>query len=200
LTKLHNIRQDGQSVEEYTREFERLLMTCDLRESEDQTIVRYLGGLSESIWNVVELQTFSTLDEVTNLAHKVEAQRKARLKRDLQKPLSRTYPFLRGETPQTSKTTPKPAGHITPKPNSTKPPFNQLEKRRCYKCQGFGHIASECTNRRVMIMAECQAIVEAELEEENKDKEVHLMEVEEEECVEVADEGELLVLRRALNG
>ena len=49
-------------------------------------------------------------------------------------------------------------------------------------------------------MVECQAIVEAELEEENKDKEVHLMEVEEEECVEVADEGELLVLRRALNG
>jgi len=49
FSKLHNIRQDGRSVEEYTREFERLLMTCDLRESEDQTIVRYLGGLSESI-------------------------------------------------------------------------------------------------------------------------------------------------------
>jgi len=55
FTKLHNIRQDGRGVEEYTREFERLLMTCDLRESEDQTIMRYLGGLNESIRNVVEL-------------------------------------------------------------------------------------------------------------------------------------------------
>ena len=73
FTKLHNIRQDGRSVEEYTRELERLLMTCDLRESEDQTIVRYLGGLNESIRNVVELQAFSTLDEVTILAHKVES-------------------------------------------------------------------------------------------------------------------------------
>jgi len=73
FTKLHNIRQEGRSVEEYTQEFERLLMTCDLRESEDQTIVRYLGGLNESIRNVVELQAFSTLDEVTILAHKVES-------------------------------------------------------------------------------------------------------------------------------
>jgi len=51
-----------------------------------------------------------------------------------------------------------------------------------------------------MTMVECQAIVEAEWEEENNDKEVHLMEVEEEECAEVADKGELLVLRRALSG
>ena len=48
-------------------------------------------------------------------------------------------------------------------------------------------------------MAECQAIEEAKWEEEKNDKEVHLMEVEE-DCVEVADEGELLVLRRALSG
>ena len=41
--------------------------------------------------------------------------------------------------------------------------------------------------------------MEAEREQENNDKEVHLMEAEEEECVEVADEGELLALRRALS-
>jgi len=78
--RLHNIRQEGRSVEEYTRDFERLLLTCDLRESEDQTIVRYLGEWNESIRNVVELQGFFTLDEVTILAHKVELQRKAKLK------------------------------------------------------------------------------------------------------------------------
>jgi hypothetical protein len=71
-TKLHNLKQETKSVEEYTREFERLVMTCDLRENEDQTLVRYLGGLNESIRNVVELQHFSTLDEVSSLAHKVE--------------------------------------------------------------------------------------------------------------------------------
>ena len=71
-TKLHNLRQESKSVEEYTREFEKLVMTCDLRENEDQTLVRYLGGLNESIRNVLELQSYSTLDEVSALAHKVE--------------------------------------------------------------------------------------------------------------------------------
>ena len=41
-TKLHNIRQESKSVEEYTCEFERLVMTCDIRESENQMVVRYL--------------------------------------------------------------------------------------------------------------------------------------------------------------
>jgi len=98
-----------------------------------------------------------------------------------------------------SKPTPTPT--ITPSQKSftPKPPLNPQERRRCYKCQGFGHIALECSNRRVMTMAECQAIEEVEWEEEKNDNEVHLMEVKE-ECVEVVDKGELLVLRRALSG
>ena len=48
-------------------------------------------------------------------------------------------------------------------------------------------------------MSKCQALEEAEWEKERKEKEVHLMEVEE-ECIEEADEGELLVLRGALSG
>jgi len=46
-------------------------MPC-LHESVEQTIVRYLGGLNQSIRNVVELQTYSILDELSILAHKVE--------------------------------------------------------------------------------------------------------------------------------
>jgi len=52
------------SVEEYTREFEKLLIKCDLRESEEQTIVRYLGGLDPRYAYVVELQQYTTFDEV----------------------------------------------------------------------------------------------------------------------------------------
>jgi len=43
------------SVEEYTREFEKLLIKRDLQELEDQTIVRYLGGLYPKYAHVVEL-------------------------------------------------------------------------------------------------------------------------------------------------
>jgi len=43
------------SVEEYTREFEKLLIKCDLQEPEEQTIVRYLRGLDPMYAQVVEL-------------------------------------------------------------------------------------------------------------------------------------------------
>ena len=43
------------SVEEYTREFEKLQIKCDIQELENQTTVRYLGGLDHKYANVVEL-------------------------------------------------------------------------------------------------------------------------------------------------
>ena len=52
---LHHLTQGSISVEEYTREFERLMIKCDLQEAEEQTIVRYLGGLDPKYAHVVEL-------------------------------------------------------------------------------------------------------------------------------------------------
>jgi len=48
-------------MEEYTREFEQLLLECDLKEDESQTLVRYLSGLDDQIAHVVELHPYSFL-------------------------------------------------------------------------------------------------------------------------------------------
>ena len=64
------------SVDEYTQEFEKLLVKCDINKPEEQTIVRYLGGLEPKYSNVVDLQQYTTFDEVCVLAHKMEQQRK----------------------------------------------------------------------------------------------------------------------------
>jgi len=72
-----------------------------------------------------------------------------------------------------------------------------MAPRRCFKCQGLGHIASECPNRRIISLAEWEANKE---EEEEEDRVLCLMEEDQEEVVEEADDGELLVLRRALSG
>jgi len=66
------------SVEEYTCEFEKLLVKCDIQEPEEQTIVRYLGGLDPRYSNVIELQAYISFDDVCVMVHKVEKQRKAR--------------------------------------------------------------------------------------------------------------------------
>ena len=73
-----------------------------------------------------------------------------------------------------------------------------MNPRRCFKCQGLGHITADCTNRRVITLAEWDAVKE-EVSEEEKEESIEAIEEEEEEIIAEADEGEMLVLRRALN-
>ena len=111
------------SVEEYTREFEKLLIKRDLHAVEEQIIVRYLGGLDPKYAHVVDLQAFTTFDEVCVLAHKVEQQMKNQpIKRDFLKPLPTSPPCHEENSFQPS----KPVPHLTPysqkKPSSIKRP------------------------------------------------------------------------------
>jgi len=60
------------NVEEYTHEFEKLLIKSDTQEAKWRTIVRYLGGLEPKSANVMELQSYTVFEEVCVLSHKVE--------------------------------------------------------------------------------------------------------------------------------
>ena len=96
-SQLHNLTQGNLNVEEYTHEFEKLKIQCDIQEPKEQTIVRYLEGLELKYANVVELQQFATFDEVCVLAYKVEQQRKANpFKHDFSKPTPLNQPFNEG--------------------------------------------------------------------------------------------------------
>nr|GEZ20534.1 hypothetical protein CTI12_AA531400 [Tanacetum cinerariifolium] len=52
FSQLHSLRQRTGTAEEYSREFEYLLMKCDVPEDDPQTPVRYLGGLEPRVANV----------------------------------------------------------------------------------------------------------------------------------------------------
>ena len=56
--KFHTFRQGEQNVKEYTQEFEYLMLKCDVREPEEQTIAHYLGGLKKAIADVIRLQPY----------------------------------------------------------------------------------------------------------------------------------------------
>ena len=68
---------------------------------------------------------------------------------------------------------------------------------KCFKCMKRGHIASQCPNRRTMILREDGGF-ESE-DEAIKESKQPLGEEEEEEDVEYPVSGELLVTRRALS-
>uniref|UniRef100_A0A2N9I1T0 Retrotransposon gag domain-containing protein n=1 Tax=Fagus sylvatica TaxID=28930 RepID=A0A2N9I1T0_FAGSY len=74
--KFHNFKQRELSVEEYTTEFDHLMIRCDVVEQEEQMIARYLGGLHVEISDVVQLQPYWNYYDVCKLAMKVEKQQK----------------------------------------------------------------------------------------------------------------------------
>ena len=77
--RLQSLRQGGMCVEDYVKEFEMLMMMCDLQEPQEQTIARFLGGLNKDIADKVELLPFVFVEDVIKLAVKVERQFKRRM-------------------------------------------------------------------------------------------------------------------------
>jgi len=98
--------------------------------------VRYLGGLDERIAHVVELHPYTTLDELSSLAHKVELQKRAKGKSETSKPPVQPYPSQRPtySTPKPlTPSNPKPPPPTAPKtaPQTTSNP-RPKENRRCF--------------------------------------------------------------------
>ncbi|KAL1316101.1 hypothetical protein AAHE18_15G042500 [Arachis hypogaea] len=167
--KYHNLKQKSLTVEEYTMEFEELLMKCDIQETEEQILARYLGGLNTEISDVVQLQPFWMLDDVTRLALKVE--------KEITQKKNNHFSKERGWLNFQSK-------------NGL--PNNPL--KRYFKCQRFGHIAADFPNQRVITLIEEENNEEPseEFEKEND------IEYDDENEVPV-DYGEALVVHHILN-
>ncbi|MFS8026125.1 putative retrotransposon gag domain-containing protein [Helianthus anomalus] len=106
LLQLQSLKQGTGTVEDYSREFEFLLMKRDIPEDDPQTLVRYLGGLEPRVANVVELHSYETLAELTVLAHKVDLQQIVKGKQESNRPIFKPNPTINPK----SNTTTKPTG------------------------------------------------------------------------------------------
>ena len=141
--KIQNLKQLNLTVEEYSAEFENLMIKGDLQEAKDQSIARYLASLRFEISKTIQLQPYNTLQDVIKLALKVEALNKYgnftanRVKEGfIQNSTSRS--------PSGAKSTLKPQV----KSEVHKPQQESTSKsRQCFKCHEFEHIAFECPNR-----------------------------------------------------
>ena len=160
-----------------------------------------MGGLDPRYANVVELQAYTCFDEVCVLAHKVEQQRKNKPlpKHENPKPPTHEQTFNKGSSPSPSFLQPTAPTSLAPQKSQTpqKNLFPQSTQRnlprnnpRCFKCQGFGHLASDCTNKRYVTLAEWKAMEEVQVDEEVADHD----EEELEEIMVEADEGDMLTI------
>ena len=61
ILKVQNLKHQNLTMEEYSTEFENLMIKGDLREVEEQSIARYLAGLRFEISKTIQLQPYNTL-------------------------------------------------------------------------------------------------------------------------------------------
>ncbi|KAF8400942.1 hypothetical protein HHK36_014245 [Tetracentron sinense] len=163
--KMYNFRQGNRSVDEYTEEFDLLTMRCGLNEPEEQTMARYHGGFRQGIHDGVTLQPYWTYNNLYKLAINFEKQTKQRPFQTLSNTGCR-----RGD--QTGETNRSKANNNQSK-QPTRESDNYMKRRqeayestsskpttlgdkpiKCFKCQGYGHVSSNCPNRKYINLVE----------------------------------------------
>ena len=204
--KLQSLKQGTKSVEDYHKEMEIALIRANIDEDREATMARFLCGLNREIINVVELQHYVELKDMVSMAMKVERQlKRGRIaKQDSNSysgspsnwkskwgassnPAENTYSKFKDE-----KGSSKNQGDSKERGNSSSQPQRNRDIK-CFRCLGSGHIASQCPNKRAMIM-----LNNGEIETEDEGSE-YMPPLEDTSDCEYAAEGNALVIMRALN-
>uniref|UniRef100_A0A2N9I282 CCHC-type domain-containing protein n=1 Tax=Fagus sylvatica TaxID=28930 RepID=A0A2N9I282_FAGSY len=161
----------SRSVEDYHKEMEVAMIRANVEEDREATMARFLSGLNRDIANVIELQHYVEIEDMDAHGYEAEAKRK-------------TEP-PKGKDEGTSN---KPKVESQPSRN---------RDIKCFKCLGSGHIASQCPNRRVMIMHDNGEVMTES--EDDSDGMPELVDASDDDGVVYPVTGESLVARRALN-
>jgi len=155
LLKLQRLHQGTLSVDGYFKELDTLLIKVDMHESDEAKMVIFVSGLRREIQDVVELHEYSSLETLVHLAIKVESQ----IARQNSFKNSHNDGYYNSSWKNKNKSFSKyPSKDSTFKPRDSKPSTStpksstKSSSKKCFKCLGFGHIASNCPSKRNMMM------------------------------------------------
>ena len=149
MDKLQRLHQRNLSVEEYWQQMMLYMKRAWINEDNHTTISRFLSGLKLEIRNKVELLPYKDLNDLIQLSIKVEKQILRKQSSQKQSSYSVSYDkdeFQRGEEhiKETSlKLSQNLAEHLS---------HTQAKEIQCLECLGKGHLASNCSNERSMIL------------------------------------------------
>jgi hypothetical protein len=201
--KLQNLKQGSKSVDDYYKEMELAMIRANVEKDREATMARFLHGLNSEIAVVVEMQHYVELTDMVHQAIKVEEQLKRNGLARRGQPMTTTN-LWKTATKRDEQLQHKPKFELSKNANSktsttlgnTEASSSKTRDIKCFKCQGRGHIASQCVNKRVMVI-NAQGELESENEEEVDDDDMPSLEDADNEQNAVV--GDLLVARRVLN-
>ncbi|PKI34489.1 hypothetical protein CRG98_045120 [Punica granatum] len=180
--KLQSLRQGNRNVNEYFKETEVAMIRANVEEDRETTMTRFLAGLNREIHNVVELQHYVELENMVHMAIKIENR------------FNRRGNTRASQSPSTSTWKPN-QWKKDEKQSTSKSKTKQNQDATSHVSQG-GHIASQCSNKRVMVMQDNSDIV-TDTEDSDTDDMLPLEDVLEEEYL--APNALTLVARRTLS-
>jgi hypothetical protein len=198
--KLQGLRQGSRSVEDYYKEMEIAMICANVEEDREATMARFLLGLNREIHDKVEMQHYVELEDMVHMAIKVEQElqrgggtRAGHNSSSTTWKSSHAKPLDKSQMPK-----PKPKSATTSHVPQGKTEASTSRNRdiKCFRCQGRGHIASQCPNKQVMVLQANGEIV-TDCEDSDTDDMPPLEDVFEEEYL--APDALTLVARRALS-
>uniref|UniRef100_A0A2N9G1C9 CCHC-type domain-containing protein n=1 Tax=Fagus sylvatica TaxID=28930 RepID=A0A2N9G1C9_FAGSY len=199
--KLQNLTQGSRSVEDYHKEMEVAMIRANVEEDREATMARFLSGLNRDIANVIELQHYVEIEDMVHMAMKVERQLKRKGTARYTSVSNTTWKskWDRNDPAEAKRKTEPPKGKDEGTSNKPKVESQPSRNRdiKCFKCLGSGHIASQCPNRRVMIMRDNGEVMTES--EDDSDGMPELVDASDDDGVVYPVTGESLVARRALN-
>jgi hypothetical protein len=74
--KLHKLTQGSNSVEDFPKEMEMLLIKANIEEDRVVTVAKFIGGLNKEIADVDELHHYIEMEGLVNISKKVERHQK----------------------------------------------------------------------------------------------------------------------------
>uniref|UniRef100_A0A1J3EL11 CCHC-type domain-containing protein n=1 Tax=Noccaea caerulescens TaxID=107243 RepID=A0A1J3EL11_NOCCA len=187
-SKLRKLIQGTRTVEEYFQEMEVMLLRANVVEDREATMSRFLGGLNREIQDIVEMQNCVGLEAMLHKAVLAEQQLKRRS--SIRSNTDQRRPsFNRDSKPFSPKSETKPLDANQDKSRSERNPPIRTRELKCFRCQGYGHYATDCRNKKVMIIRD-----NGEIESEEEPEPEKETEPDEYEATPVM--GRLLVARR----
>ena len=193
------------------------MMRANLDKDDEVTMAHFMGGLNKEIAHLVELHNYETIEDMVQMAEKIEKQLKRKPQTTRQNsgttsnwrssqpprpPWQRNQPNSWKPNPlfngNGKKNTP-PSSSKGKNPNSSSSVSTNSSSIQCFRCLGRRHIASQCPNQRTMTLLDDGSYFSEDEEEVTDDLTTLCLDDEANVEEESIPQGDCLVTIRALN-